>query len=59
MDDVGVDGLFWIELRVGCWSTYRVCKFGRGFGKVKLLGLRFGVAECEVGAELRFWVGRQ
>jgi hypothetical protein len=58
MGDGEVDGLSWIELREGCWSMYRVCKSGRGFGKVLKPVSRSGVAECDLGAEVRCLVGR-
>jgi hypothetical protein len=57
MGDGGVDGLSWKESRVECWSMYRVCRIGRGFGKVMRLVSRSGVAECKVGVELRILVG--
>jgi hypothetical protein len=57
-DGVGVDGLFWIGWRVGCWNMYRVCRFGREFGKVLKPVSKSGVAECKVGVELRILVGK-
>jgi hypothetical protein len=52
-----VDGLFWKELQEGCWSMYRVCRSGRGFGKVLKLVSKLGVAECKVEAGLERLVG--
>jgi hypothetical protein len=48
----GVDGLFLIKWREGCWSMCRAYRFGRGSGKVSKLGSRSGVAVCNVGAGL-------
>jgi hypothetical protein len=57
MDGGEVDGLFWIGLLEGCLSMYRVCRFGRGFGKVSKRVSRSGVAERTLVAELRMLVG--